>query len=156
MMVHRGIVINKKFYGDKEAFNEQFLEAFFHSVPQMMFVSVPLVALVLQLLYIRRRKLFFYEDHVIMIVHIYIAAFIAILVYYGFSGLQTITEFSVFKWLGYTVIGYIFFYCFAAMYKFYGQGIFKTFIKYFILLFVCGIIASLLMITFFIKSLLQI
>jgi len=122
----------------------------------MMFVSLPLIALVMQLLYIRRRKQFFYVDHGIFIMHVYIAIFVSLLIYYGFDALKNATGFSPFGWIR-TLIGfYIFLYCPIAMYKFYGQGIVKTSFKYFILLFIAAILTALLMAIFVITSFFQI
>jgi hypothetical protein len=154
--MHRSITINEKYKGDSERFKEDFEEKFKHSVPQMMFVSLPLIALIMQLLYIRRRKQFFYVDHAIFIIHVYIAIFISLLIYYGFDGLQLATGFRLFGWIR-TLIGfYIFLYCLVAMYKFYGQGIVKTTFKYFILLFIASILTGLLMGIFVITSFFQI
>ena len=154
--MHRSITINEKYKGDSERFKEDFAEKFKHSVPQMMFVSLPLIALIMQLLYIRRRKQFFYVDHGIFIIHVYIAIFVSLLIYYGFDALQSVTGFRLFGWIR-TLIGiYIFLYCPVAMYKFYGQGIVKTTFKYFILLFIASILTGLLMGIFVITSFFQI
>jgi len=156
LLIYRQIYINQKYKGDEERFKEDFFEKFKHSIPQMMFVSLPLIALVLQLLYIRRRKQFFYVDHLILLIHVYIAIFISLLVYYGFSALYDVTHFRLFNWLT-TVIGiYIFLYCLLAMYNFYKQGIFKTFVKYFILLFVSSILTGILLLILVITSFFQV
>lgn len=156
MAMYRSITINEKYKGDSERFNEDFWEKFKHSIPQMMFVSLPLIALIMQLLYIRRRKQFFYVDHGIFIIHVYIAIFVSLLIYYGFDALQAATGFGLFGWIR-TLIGiYIFLYCPIAMYKFYGQGIVKTTFKYFILLFIASILTGLLMGIFVITSFFQI
>lgn len=156
LAMYRTITINQKYKGDEERFKEDFAEKFKHSIPQMMFVSLPLIALVMQLLYIRRRKQFFYVDHAIFIIHVYIAIFVSLLMYYGFDALRHATDFSPFGWIA-TLIGfYIFLYCAIAMYKFYGQGIVKTSLKYFILLFIAVILTALLMAIFVITSFFQI
>lgn len=156
LIMYRAITINEKYKGDKKRFEEDFVEKFKHSIPQMMFILLPLLAFILQLLYIRRRKEFYYVDHVIVLVHTYIAIFISLLVYYGFDALKEVTGWSLFSWLK-TIVGiYIFLYCLLAMYKFYGQGIIKTIFKYFILLFVGTILTSLLLVIFVITSLFQI
>ncbi len=155
-VMYRVITINQKYKGDDERFKEDFAEKFKHSIPQMMFISLPIVALALQLLYIRRRKQFFYVDHVILLIHVYIAVFISLLIYYSFSALHDVTHFGLFSWIA-TLIGiYIFLYCFLAMYNFYKQRIFKTFVKYFILLFVASILTGILLVIFVITSFFQI
>jgi hypothetical protein len=155
-LTYRTIYINQKYKGDEERFKEDFIEKFKHSIPQMMFVSLPLIALILQLLYIRRRKQFFYVDHLILLIHVYTAIFISLLVYYGLSALYESTHFRLFNWIT-TFIGiYIFLYCLLAMYNFYKQGIFKTFVKYFILLFVGSILTGILLIILLITSFFQV
>jgi len=156
LVTYRTIYINQKYKGDEERFKEDFFEKFKHSIPQMMFVSLPLIALIVQLLYIRRRKQFFYVDHLILLIHVYIAIFISLLVYYGFSALYDTTQFRLFSWIA-TLVGiYIFLYCFLAMYNFYKQGIFKTFAKYFILLFVGSILTALLLVILAVTSFFQV
>jgi hypothetical protein len=156
LAMYRTITINQKYKGDSERFKEDFAEKFKHSVPQMMFVSLPFIALIMQLLYIRRRKQFFYVDHGIFIIHVYIAIFVSLLIYYAFDALHDATGFSFFRLIT-TLIGvYIFLYCPVAMYKFYGQSIVKTSFKYFILLFIASILTGLLMAIFLITSLFQI
>ena len=121
-----------------------------------MFVSLPLMALVMQLLYIRRRKQFFYVDHLIVLIHVYIALYISFLIYTGFDALHRSTDFGLFVFFT-TISGiYIFLYCFLAMYKFYGQGIIKTAFKYFILLSVAMILISLLLVILIVTSFFQI
>jgi hypothetical protein len=155
-VMHHTIEINAKYKGDTDRFKEDFAEKFKHSIPQMMFVSLPLVALVLQLLFVRRRKQFIYVDHVIFIIHTYIAVFISLLIFYALSGLHDATGFAPFSWLA-TVVGiYISLYCILAMRRFYQQGIVKTVLKYFILLIISGILTSLLMGILFVTSFLQI
>jgi hypothetical protein len=156
LLTYRAIYINQKYKGDSERFREDFIEKFKHSIPQMMFVSLPLIALLLQLLYIRRRKQFFYVDHLILLIHVFIAVFISLLVYYGLSALYDITHFRLFSWITTLISIYIFLYCFVAMYNFYKQGIFKTFVKYFILLFVGGILTGILLAILVITSLFQV
>jgi hypothetical protein len=154
--MYRAIAINQKYKGDEERFKEDFAEKFKHSVPQMMFVSLPLIALVMQLLYIRRRKQFFYVDHGIFIIHVYIAIFVSLLIYYGFDALHHATDFWPLSLLTALIGIYVFLYCPIAMYRFYGQGIVKTSLKYFILLFIASILTALLMAVFLITSFFQI
>jgi hypothetical protein len=156
LTMYRAITINQKYKGDEERFKEDFAEKFKHSIPQMMFVSLPLIALIMQLLYIRRRKQFFYVDHGIFIIHVYIAIFVSLLIYYGIDALHNATGFSPFGWIATLIAFYIFLYCPIAMYKFYGQGIVKTSLKYFILLFIAAILTGLLMAVFVITSFFQI
>lgn len=152
-MVNRKVIeVAAKYNEDEDGFKKEVTENFFHSIPKMMFISVPLVALIMQLLYIRRRKQYYYVNHVIFIVYLYIETFISLLVYYGLEGLYTSTAFAPFHWLAILVMAYILLYCIVAMHKFYNQGYIKSFFKYLILLFVCSILSALLMVIFIITS----
>lgn len=156
IVMYRTIAINQKYKGDDERLKEDFFEKFKHSVPQMMFLSLPLLALVLQLLYVRRRKQFFYVDHVVLLIHVYIAVFISLLIYYALDGLHQWTGFAPFGWLGAITGLYLFVYPAAAMYRFYGQGVVKTGLKYIILLSIGSMLTLLLVVIFIITSFFQI
>lgn len=149
MLNHKSLALKHKYHGNNREMVKVLLEKFLHAIPQMMFVSVPFVALVLQLLYIRRRKTYFYVNHVIFIIYVYIATFVSMLVSFGLSALYDATKFAPFNWLHIIVIIYIFLYCWLAMRNFYRQGYVKSFFKYFILLFICSFVAAIIM-TFFV------
>ena len=103
-----------------------------HTFPKILFVSLPLFALLLRLLNIRkkRRRAFFYVDHGIFTIHLYVATFILMLV---LMLLQKLNDNMVHNgWI--TVLNSllfvsIFVYEYIAMKKFYKQGWFKTFVK---------------------------
>lgn len=143
------IVVNSKYGGNDKRFQEDFLEKSLHAIPQIMFVTLPFLALVLWLLYVRRRKQYFYVDHLVLMVHIYIAIFISLLLMYGLGGLHSVSGWGIFSWLE-TIAGiYIFLYCFLAMRNFYRQGYIKTSIKYLMLLFFSSIIFTVVALAFF-------
>lgn len=152
----RLIQINEKYRYNKKEFIEDLSEHFFHSLPTMMFVSLPIAAIIFQLVYIRRRKQFTYVQHGVFSIHIYIAVYIFMLVIYAFNSLHNITQWQLFSFLQtITIIG-IFFYIYKAMRNFYEQGRWKTVLKFFIILFLYSIIMALLTIPFFMTSLIQV
>lgn len=132
-VIKTGISINMRYKENPEDFKRNAIEKFFHSVPQVMFVTLPLIALIMQLLYIRNRKKFFYVNHVIFLTHVYVALFICQLVNFALSGLQNLSGWAIFSWLSILVSAYMFIYTPWAMKNFYEQNIFKTIIKYLIL-----------------------
>ncbi len=156
MLNRRMLEIKHKYHGDRKEMIKVLLEKFLHAIPQMMFVSVPFVALVLQLLYIRRRKTYFYVNHVIFIIYVYIATFVSMLVSFGLSALYDATKFAPFRWLHIIVIIYIFLYCLLAMHNFYKQGYIKSFFKYFLLLFICSFVAAFITTLFVFTSIMSI
>ena len=128
----RGIIVNEKFKGREDTMLEQLLEAFFHHFPQVLFISLPLFALLLQLLYIRRRK-WYYVDHLIYTVHLYCAVFIFLFLLLVISAvnnayhLQWLIYFSNIIWI------YILYYTYKGLRNFYGQGRGKTILKWLLL-----------------------
>ena len=129
------ISVWSRYEKNPEKFQENFIEKFFHSVPQVMFITLPLIALFMQLLYLRKRKQVFYVNHVIFLTHVYIALFICWLVIFGIDALHTVSGWSIFNWISFLVGTYMFIYTPWAMKFFYEQGIVKSVFKYFILLF---------------------
>ncbi len=140
----------------REEFSKVFQERFQHSVPQMLFVSLPLLALLLQLLFIRHRKELYYVDHLIFLIHVFIAFFISILIYNGFHALYEGTHFKPFDWIATLVTLYLTIYMVLAMRNFYRQGIIKTIIKFFLFVFAGTIIISILLLIFIFISYLQV
>ena len=132
----------------KENPNDFLLELwnnFLHEFPKVLFVSLPLFALILKLLYIRRRQ-YYYVDHGIFAIHLYIFSFLILLVYFGLIGFNRFALEHGMTWLSkplnLLVIIYAFYYYYKAMRRFYGQGRVKTLVKYF-LLFVLSFIVQL-------------
>ncbi|MEP6684168.1 MAG: DUF3667 domain-containing protein [Parafilimonas sp.] len=150
------IEINEKYRYNKKGFIDDFSEHFFHSFPTMMFVSLPVVALILQLLYIRRRKQFTYVQHGVFSVHIYIAAYIFILVIYGLSLLKDVTHWSIFGYLSVLGGAGIFYYVYKSMQNFYEQKRGKTILKFFLFLLVYYIVLILLMVSFIMTSIIAV
>lgn len=153
-MKHRAIIIKEKYGNDQSRFLEDFMEKFLHSIPQAMFITLPLVALIMQLLYIRKRKEVFYVNHVIFLTHVYIALFICFLVSFGISELHDASGWKIFSWLNILVTLYMLIYTPWAMVNFYEQGIVKSGFKYFILLFFTLFLYIFVFSIFAVKSLL--
>ncbi len=133
-LTYKEIEINNKYRKKEGAFLSDFITSLMHHFPQMLFVSLPFVALILKLLYIRRKK-FYYVSHAIFTIHLYIFVFIILLIEIGLDQLN-----NIITWRGMNVIINILslsilFYLYKAMRNFYEQRRFKTIIKYILLLF---------------------
>jgi len=152
---HKVISINEKYKGRRVEFYEAIKEKFGHSLPQMMFVSVPVAALIFSLLYVRRKQ-FAYVQHGVFIIHIYSAVFIFILMLYALSVLNNYLHWVLIKTIIDIGVIFIFFYLYKSMRNFYEQHRFKTILKWFIFLFSYSIVLSLLMIVFLLTSLIQV
>lgn len=142
--------LNEKYHHDSKAIWSAILNKFKHLFPQMLFVSLPLFALVLQLLYVRKKN-FFYVNHVVYTIHLYCATFIIILAAIGIEYFATTLGYTG-GWIGsiFTLSG--FFYWYKAMRNFYEQRRAKTILKYLLVLFLSLIIMVLLFTIFFVFS----
>ena len=127
------IEVNKEFREDREGFKEHLIENFFHSFPKIFFISLPFFALILKMLYFRRKE-FYYTSHGIFTIHFYCASFILMLLY---MISQRIDHAIPWQWLRIpfwifeiALFLYMFIYLYKAMRVFYGQGRMKTFVKY--------------------------
>jgi len=145
------IHLKEKYKGDNKAIWTAVIDKFNHLFPQMLFVSLPLFALVLQLLYVRKKS-FFYVNHVVYSIHLYCGTFIIILAGMGMAGLVQLVGIDDPGWLKtiFTLAG--FFYWYKSMRNFYTQRRAKTIVKYVIVLFLSLIIMALLFTIFFIFS----
>ncbi|MDH7462542.1 DUF3667 domain-containing protein [Chitinophagaceae bacterium 26-R-25] len=153
--VHRMIWLHKKYDrpeggGGNELIHD-LLERFFHSLPYMLFVSLPLYALFLKLLYARNKQ-FYFADHGIFLIYLYIFTFIFLLVFFTLS---RISGFAHFSWLSYILIlmflGGVY-YAYRAMRIFYEQGRRKTIAKFLIFNILTSISLLVLFTIFFIFS----
>ncbi len=130
-LAKKEIEINIKYRDDPAAASEKFAKSILHQLPYMLFVSLPLFALILKLVYIRRKQ-FYYADHGVFTIHLYIFTFILLMAVFGLAKLDDLTEWRIWGLLmGLLFIG-LFIYLLLAMKRFYGQRWWKTIIKFLI------------------------
>ena len=152
----RKIAIGEKYNHDQKAIMRAYATGFVHQFPKLLFVSLPLFALILRLLYVRRRKQFYYVDHGIFSIHLYIFSFILLLVVMGVSGLVNWTGQDWINWLQLPIWVYSVYYLYKAMRVFYKQRRAKTFIKFLLLNFLALITILILFVAFFFLTAFQI
>jgi hypothetical protein len=155
IIAYKGIELNEKYHNNTRLLFVNLLGKLLHSIPQMLFVLLPLFALLLKLLYIRHKE-FYYTDHAIFTIHFYIFVFIEMLLIFGFKKLQSVIGVG---WLSYINLGLvltIFFYLYKAMRNFYKQSRWKIILKYFLLFFSFFITGILLTIIFVLISVFEI
>jgi len=153
-MKRKIIAVNDKYRYNGREFWRNVNEKFMHSLPQMMFVSLPLVALVLQIIYVRRKQ-FYYVNHLIFSVYLYIATYLLLLLNYAVSALYEATDVWLFQLVEILVVIGTFFYTYKAMRNFYRQGRFKTVLKFMLFNLVVFFLMLILMIIYFFTSALQ-
>jgi hypothetical protein len=155
MLVYKNIEINEKYHNNSRQAIVNLVNKVQHSIPQMLFVLLPIFALILKLLYIRRKN-FYYTEHAIFTIHFYIFTFIAMLLIFGISKLDTTTGADWLQYINVALILLIFFYLYKAMRNFYKQSRIKTIMKYFLLLVSFLVTGTLLILIFFFISIFQI
>jgi hypothetical protein len=135
-LMEKLVVAQEEYIRDKERYKEKFLENLLHSFPKILFWSLPFFALILNVLYVRRKKQFYYVDHGIFTIHVYCATFLLLLICMLLGVLSDWAQWGWFKILTdilvFLICIYIMIYLYKAMRGFYKQGRFKTFVKYFI------------------------
>lgn len=140
--------------GDRTVMSSLF-EALLHNFPQMFFVSLPLFALFLKLLYFRHKD-FYLVSHGIYTVHLYIFYFIMLLLFIGLYKLQELTHWGWLQGGSTILLAFLLFYEYKAMRNFYGQRRAKTFVKFSLAVFWRIILISLLFAVFLILSFLKV
>ncbi len=136
------IEIVQRVNDDPGVFFKELFSNFIHTLPKMLFISLPVFALLLKLLYVRRKQ-FYYVDHGIFSVHLFIFAFLVMLAYFSVIRLYEDTHWSWLQWLIAAIVIYPFIYFYKAIRRFYGQRRGKTILKY-ILLFVLSFVVELI------------
>ena len=151
-LIYKNIEINEKFKGHRQEIFSTFSGILLHSLPQMLFILLPLFALILKLLYIRRKN-YYYVNHGIFSIHFYIFSFIAMLVIFGLSKLNSSLHWGFITFIEVMLSFGIFFYLYKAMRNFYKQRRAKTVFKFFVLCFLLFITMMLLFVVFVFFSL---
>jgi hypothetical protein len=131
------------------------MERFIHSFPQLLFISLPIFALILNMLYFRRKQ-YFYVDHIIFTLHLFCATFIFILFIALCSKMVELTGLKLFSAISSLFVLLSFFYEYKALRNFYGQGRLKTIIKFLLLNMLAVMTLSLLVAALLIISAFQI
>jgi len=137
IFTRRSVGLNEKYKGDQQKIAVELINKFIHSIPYLLFVSLPLYALFLKLLYIRHRKHYYFADHGVFLIHLYVFTFLFLLFYFGLDKLGEQTH-----WKGIGIVQAILiltglFYTLKAIKNFYKQGWGKTILKFIIFNILC-------------------
>ncbi|HVZ25421.1 MAG TPA: DUF3667 domain-containing protein [Sediminibacterium sp.] len=150
-LTRQNLHLREKYQGDGKAVMNAVLEKFRHLFPQMLFLSLPLIALLLQLLYVRKQQ-YYYVNHVIFTIHLYCGTFIIILIGMLLSYLVNLAGWEVQDWISFIAMLWGFYFWYKSMRNFYEQSRGKTILKYFLLLISALFIWIILFTGFFIFS----
>lgn len=149
--IKKGIELQSKYNYDDNEFFKTLFEKFRHSFPQLFFVLLPLFALLLKMLYFKKRTIY-YVDHLIYAVHLYCAMFILLFI---ILNLDQVQRFQYFHWLSvFTVplVIYAIWYQYKSLRNFYEQSRLKTVVKYLLLLIMSSVVMSVLFIGLLVLS----
>ena len=135
----RIIQISAEFEDNPGGTIRELLSNFMHNFPKVLFISLPLFALLLDLLYFRKKD-FYYVDHGIFSLHLYIFSFLLLLVFFALSELHKVVHWGLIGWLQFALFVYALLYYYKAMRNFYGQSRGKTIVKYLLLFFLSFIV----------------
>jgi hypothetical protein len=152
--LYRAIEFNAKMKEDP-GFSKTWGNEVLHKFPQLLFISLPIFALLLKLLY-RRKKEYNYVDHAVFSIHLYIFTFVTLLIYLLFSRLQMETGWQWINYIKGALNLYIFFYTYKALKNFYQQGWLKTFVKFCLLNMMSFIVILFLFLSFLLLSIYEI
>ncbi len=131
-LIRKGIDINNKYRNKPGDAIKKLGDSILHRLPYLLFLSLPLFSLILKLVYIRRkwRSQFYFADHGVFTIHLYIFSFLMLMLVFGLDKLQNITGWNFISFLYFILFGGLLFYLYKSMRVFYGQGRGKTFIKF--------------------------
>lgn len=123
------IELNDKYRDNPDEAIKKLADGLLHRLPYMLFVSLPLFAWILNLVYLRRKK-FYFADHGVFTIHLYVFSFIILLLVFGLGKLEEITQWDFLSVIVGILFFGLFFYFYKAMRKFYEQKRGKTFLKF--------------------------
>jgi len=151
ILTKRGLELRQKYGKDMRAGMSLIWSDFLHKLPYMLFLSLPFFALILKLLYIRRKN-FFYSDHAVFTLYHYILSFILLMLMMAIEQLRDWTGLSVLGWLVFLLFLVWLAYLLMEIKQFYRQGWFKTIVKFLLLDFLGFFIVLFLFIVFLLFS----
>jgi Protein of unknown function (DUF3667) len=148
MLQKKNLKIREKYGNDPRKVSSILIDSFLHKLPYLLFASLPIFALILKLLYVRRKNMY-YVDHGIFSLYHYIFTFFLLLVVFLIAELQSILGIDDIDFLMVPVFLSGGLYLYLAMKRFYKQNHGKTLLK-FILLNIAGLLMMLILFTAFI------
>lgn len=128
-------------YPDAE---KKMTEEIMHNIPKMMFILLPLFALILKLVYINKKK--YYYEHLIYSLHVHSAIFLSYLILALSKWLFGLVH-NLDGWLSFFWSVYILWYIYKSLKTFYGSRRWVTILKIFFLTFCYTIVFAISTVT---------
>jgi len=117
---------------------KDFVGEFWHLLPLMLFLCLPLLAMVLKLVYIRSGRL--YVEHLIFALHIQTFAFLSFIGIKAAAALVRLAGANYESTVGGILLLGMFFLIWRAFMTVYGQGLIKSMISFMLVLFAYGMV----------------
>jgi hypothetical protein len=149
------IYLTQKYKDDKLEIGKALIEQFKHYFSRILYISLPIFAFFVWILY-RRNKEHFFVDHLIFSIHIYCAFFIILFFVKIVDDVYEYFMHKPFTVLDISVAFILFFYLYKSLRNHFHQSRLKTIFKFFILNTLTLILMASLMFVFFILSLFNI
>lgn len=137
------IKINKRINEDGTEAIQELTNAFLKNFPKLLFLSLPLMALILNLIFYRK-KAFAYVSHLVFLLHLYIFTLVALLISFVFTQINSWTSWSIFNWFAGITQIWILYYGYRSMRNLYQTSKWKGRLQYLFFLFSGMIIVILL------------
>jgi hypothetical protein len=148
LLTYRQITINEQYGGDTGKYVANLLDRFLHSFPTLLFISLPLLALLLKLFYLRRKN-YLYVNHGIFLIHLYILTFLLLIPFFLSFEVENFLQWKIWTWIRIGIFFWLIAYVYKSMLVFYGQSKGKTISKLILFLFFSLIILINIFILYF-------
>lgn len=151
----KGIEINKKYNGDKFKIGKALIEKFEQYFSRMLYISLPIFAFFIWVLY-RRNKNHYFVDHMIFSIHIYCAFYIILFVAQTITTVKGYFNAEPSGIIASVVAFLLLYYLYKSLRNHFNQSRKKTLLKFIILNILTMFLMGILMIIFFMFSLFNI
>jgi len=151
----KGIEINKKYNGDKFKVGKALIEKFEQYFSRMLYISLPIFAFFIWVLY-RRNKNHYFVDHMIFSIHIYCAFYIILFVAQSITTVKGYFNAEPSGIIASVVAFSLLYYLYKSLRNHFNQSRKKTLLKFIILNILTMFLMGILMIIFFMFSLFNI
>lgn len=148
LMAYRQISINERYNGNTGKYIANLVDRFLHSFPTLLFISLPLLALLLKLLYIRKKE-YLYVSHGIFLIHLYIFTFLLLIPFFLTYNAAEYLHWKIWSYLRLGLILWLMIYLYKSMRQFYGQSRVKTFFKIWLFMIISLLIMLVVFVLYF-------
>jgi len=132
----RDVVLSERYRKNGEYVWVDIVNKFIQYYPYMIFLLLPLFAVFLKLLYVRRKQ-FYFTDHCLFLTHLNTLLFFVMLLYLVVLSLKKFSTESRLALTAFAILIFEAVYTIIAMKRFYEQGLAKTILKFILFSILC-------------------